>query len=107
MNAEIFNERSDYKNPSGVVYSQAPASTPVISIIIPTLREEEFLERTLQNLQGLALPHEIIITDGGSTDETLDIARRYTDEIVVWDRPKRQTFAKQRMPVPPSRMGSS
>ncbi len=70
------------------------ASTPVISIIIPTLREEEFLERTLQNLQGLALPHEIIITDGGSTDETLDIARRYTDEIVVWNRPKRQTFGE-------------
>lgn len=67
---------------------------PFISIIIPTLREEQFLERTLENLKSLTLPHEIIITDGGSTDGTLDIARRYTDKIVVWTHPKRQTFGE-------------
>lgn len=67
---------------------------PAISIIIPTLREEQFLERTLENLKGLTLPHEIIITDGGSTDSTLDIARRYTEKIVVWDKPRRQTFGE-------------
>lgn len=67
---------------------------PVISIIIPTLREEQFLERTLKNLKTLQLPHEIIITDGGSTDKTLEIARRYTDKIVVWDQPRRQTFGE-------------
>jgi len=94
MIAEIFNERSDYKNPSGVVYSRAPSTAPVISIIIPTLREEQFLERTLKNLEGLTLPHEIIITDGGSTDRTLEIARRYTDKVVVWDKPRRQTFGE-------------
>ncbi len=66
----------------------------MISIIIPTLREEQFLERTLQNLKGLVLPHEIIITDGGSADATLSIARRYTDKIVVWDKPRRQTFGE-------------
>lgn len=65
---------------------------PTISIIIPTLKEGEFLERTLENLKELTLPHEIILTDGGSTDETLSIARRYTDKIVVWDTPTRQTF---------------
>lgn len=68
--------------------------TPRISIIIPTLREEQFLERTLENLKGLVLPHEIIITDGGSTDKTLDIARRYTDRIAVWTHPQRQTFGQ-------------
>lgn len=67
---------------------------PTISIIIPTLREGPFLERTLKNFDGLSLPHEIIITDGGSTDETLDIARRYTDKITVWTRPQRQTFGQ-------------
>jgi len=67
---------------------------PVISIIIPTLREEQFLERTLENLKGLQLPHEIIITDGGSIDRTLDIARRYTDKIMVWNQPRRQTFGE-------------
>lgn len=67
---------------------------PVISIIIPTLREGPFLERTLKNFESLQIPHEIIITDGGSTDETLDIARRYTDKIVVWKESRRQTFGE-------------
>src|SRR3989344_3001179 len=69
-------------------------SQPIISIIIPTLREGPFLERTLKNLDSLKLPHEIIITDGGSTDETLDIAREYTDTITIWDQPRRQTFGE-------------
>lgn len=67
---------------------------PVISIIIPTLREGPFLERTLKNFDGLEIPHEIIITDGGSTDETLEVARRYTDKITVWSEPRRQTFGE-------------
>lgn len=67
---------------------------PIISIIIPTLKEGEFLERTLKNLDSLQMPHEIIITDGGSTDATLDIAREYTDKIIVWDKPHRQTFGE-------------
>ncbi len=67
---------------------------PIISIIIPTLKEGAFLERTLKNLKELTLPHEIIITDGGSTDETLAIAERYADKIVVWDLPRRQTFGE-------------
>ncbi len=70
------------------------APAPLISFIIPTLREGQFLERTLKNLEGLKLPHEIIITDGGSQDGTLDIARRHTDKITVWDKSRRQTFGE-------------
>lgn len=70
------------------------SASTVISIIIPTLREGQFLERTLRNFESLQIPHELIITDGGSTDETLDIARRYTDKIVVWGEQRRQTFGE-------------
>lgn len=68
--------------------------TPIISIIIDTLREENYLKRTLENFDTLDIPHEIIITDGGSTDGTLSIAAQYTDKIVVWDKPRRQTFGE-------------
>lgn len=67
---------------------------PTLSIVIPTLREGPFLERTLKNFDDLEIPHEIIITDGGSTDETLDVARRYTDKVVVWEESRRQTFGE-------------
>ncbi len=67
---------------------------PVISIIIPTLKEEQFLERTLENLKTLQVPHEIIITDGGSTDRTLDIARAHGAKTTVWSESRRQTFGE-------------
>ena len=47
-----------------------------ISIIIPTLNEKTTLGRlltSLQNYQGL----EIIVVDGGSTDQTVEIAKYY------------------------------
>ncbi len=65
-----------------------------ISFVIPTLSEEQFLEKTLANLNNLSIPHEIILTDGGSKDRTLEIARRYTNKIVVWGESRRQTFGE-------------
>jgi len=48
--------------------------TPSISIIIPTLNEEKNLPRTLEPLIEKE-SCEIIIIDGGSTDETLSLAK--------------------------------
>lgn len=47
-----------------------------ISIIIPTLNEAIAIERTLRQLTLLnPRPKEVIIADGGSTDETVEIAK--------------------------------
>lgn len=53
-----------------------------ISVIIPTFNEEDFIGRLLASLQGLK-DTEIIIADGGSADNTLAIAERYTNSIIV------------------------
>ena len=48
---------------------------PSVAIIIPTFNEEQALPRTLRLLQYLwPQPLEIIIADGGSTDQTLRLA---------------------------------
>lgn len=53
-----------------------------ISIIIPTLNEEEYLDRLLSRLGDNPEGLEIILVDGGSEDATLDIAKRYGVHII-------------------------
>jgi glycosyltransferase involved in cell wall biosynthesis len=64
----------------------------MISFIIPTLNEEKVLGKTLEYLSRYSGAKEIIITDGNSTDKTLEIAKKYTDKIVVHAGPERQTI---------------
>ncbi len=55
-----------------------------VSIIIPTLNEEDLLARTLHNLTLLnPSPKEILLVDGGSEDNTLDIAKKTGITILV------------------------
>jgi glycosyltransferase involved in cell wall biosynthesis len=65
--------------------------------VIPTYYEEKIIGCTLSSLKSqLTLPHEIIISDGGSKDKTVEIAAKYTDKIVVYSGTKRQTIAQGR-----------
>ena len=55
---------------------------PEISIVIPTLNEEENIENLLQQLSEIDLAKEIILVDGGSEDQTTTIAQSYADSII-------------------------
>lgn len=69
----------------------------MISIIIPTLLEEKIIESTLSAIKsGLKIPYELIVSDGGSSDGTVEKARKYADKIVVYSGLKRQTIAQGR-----------
>ena len=45
-----------------------------LSIIIPTLDESGRLGQLLDDVAKLELPHEVVVADGGSTDDTVEIA---------------------------------
>ncbi len=69
----------------------------MISIIIPTLQEEKALGSTLSGLMAFrATASEIIVSDGGSSDRTVEIARRFTEQVIVHEGAKRQTIAQGR-----------
>jgi glycosyltransferase involved in cell wall biosynthesis len=68
----------------------------MISFIIPTLNEEKVIERTLKCLKAYDGPHEVIVSDGGSHDRTVEIARKYADHVVVHTGKDRQRIGAGR-----------
>jgi glycosyltransferase involved in cell wall biosynthesis len=52
-----------------------------VSVIIPTLQEENYIARTLSNLRRIKTPMEVIVVDGGSQDRTVEIAGRFADKV--------------------------
>ncbi len=68
----------------------------MISIVIPTLNEEKVIEKTLTRLLSYPGEKEIIVSDGGSTDQTVAIAQKLADMVVVHHGTMRQTIAAGR-----------
>jgi glycosyltransferase involved in cell wall biosynthesis len=55
------------------------------SIITVTYNASQWLERTIQSIINQSYPRiEYIIIDGGSTDETVDIIKKYQSHIARW-----------------------
>ena len=52
-----------------------------VSIVIPTLNESTVLAHTIATIQDSS-PHEILVGDGGSSDETLKIARHSGARVI-------------------------
>lgn len=71
----------------------------MISIIIPTFNEEKLLPQILDQFPPALLERaaaEIIVSDGGSTDRTAEIALGRGASVVRHDGPHRQTIAEGR-----------
>ncbi|MEM0360411.1 MAG: glycosyltransferase [Candidatus Diapherotrites archaeon] len=61
----------------------------IISVIVPTLNEEQFIGKCLESLSRQTIPrkeYEIIVSDSSSEDNTVKIAKKLADKVVVCKR---------------------
>ena len=60
--------------------------TPILSIVIANYNYGRFLEDAIQSVvaQGMGDWIELIICDGGSTDNSVEVIKKYSDKIAWW-----------------------
>jgi glycosyltransferase involved in cell wall biosynthesis len=69
----------------------------VVSVVIPAYNEEKtignVIEETIQIMDSLGLPYEIIVVDDGSTDRTREVASRYKATVLSNGRNRGKGYA--------------
>jgi succinoglycan biosynthesis protein ExoA len=94
MDLELSDQCTREQSVAHVEAIVEPAA-PFVTIIIPTLNEEKYLELCIRSLLEGAYPRdrlELIIADGGSTDDTRKIAGNLNEEypfIRILDNPQK------------------
>lgn len=62
-----------------------PSDYPSISVIVPSFNQGQFIEETLLSIFSQQYPNlEVLVLDGGSTDNTVEILEKYSDRLAYW-----------------------
>lgn len=72
--------------PPSYAATRASPSAPRISVVIPSFNQGRYLRATLDSVLGQHYPGlELIVQDGGSTDESAAILEEYSPRLKRWE----------------------
>lgn len=58
---------------------------PLISVVVPSFNQGSFIEQTLVSIINQSYKnYQIVVIDGGSTDNTIDVIKKYQNDIFYW-----------------------
>lgn len=57
---------------------------PLITVVVPSFNQGQFLEKALASIFQQKLPMEVYVMDGGSTDNSLEIIQAWQHRLAGW-----------------------
>jgi glycosyltransferase involved in cell wall biosynthesis len=61
-----------------------PLVTPLVTIAVPSFNQGRFLDDALASIFQQQVPIEVFVLDGGSTDNSVDVIRKWESQLAGW-----------------------
>lgn len=59
-------------------------TNPLVTIAVPSLNQGDFLDDALESVFRQGLPVEVFVLDGGSTDRSLEVIKKWEHRLAGW-----------------------
>lgn len=74
-----------HPSPRGIIRGGLNSSLPTISVIVPSLNQGRFIGEALASIFDQEYPQlEVVVMDGGSTDESVSVIRSFAPRLKHW-----------------------